>query len=129
VPLTAVEFGDSDRLRRGQAVILIGNPFGLDGSVSRGIISAIGRDIGTGPYNFIQTDAAMHKGSAGGPLFNIAGEVVGMASSVMRAERDALSVGFAIPSNLIKVVTGQLQRTGAISRGWLGVKIHRIGPR
>ena len=128
-PLTAVPFGDSDVARVGDWVLAIGNPFGLGGTVTAGIVSARGRDIQQGPYdNFIQTDAAINKGNSGGPLFNMAGEVVGINTAIYSPTGGSVGVGFSIPSNLSKNVVAQLRDFGRARRGWLGVRIQQVSP-
>ncbi len=123
-PLTAVKFGDSDSLHVGDWVIAIGNPFGLGGSVSAGIVSARGRNINAGPFDdFIQTDAAINRGNSGGPLFNTRGEVIGVNSAIFSPTGGNIGIGFAVPSSMVKTVIGQLREFGQIQRGWLGVKI------
>lgn len=123
-PLPAVKFGDSDAMRVGDWVIAIGNPFGLGGSVSAGIVSARGRNINAGPFDdFIQTDAAINRGNSGGPLFNIRGEVVGVNSAIFSPTGGNIGIGFAVPANMAKNVIGQLREFGTIHRGWLGVAI------
>lgn len=121
--LAPVSFADSERVRRGQQVFAVGNPFGLGGSVSLGLISALGRDIGFGPYDLFQTDAVTAPGDAGGPIFNLKGEVVGMATHTRSASGAPTGIGFALPSNLVKDVAEKLRRSGAVERGWLGVQI------
>ena len=123
---SALEFGDSDAMRRGDDVMAIGNPFGLGGTVTTGIVSALARDINAGPYdNFIQTDAAINRGNSGGPLFNDDGEVIGMNTAIFSRSGGSNGIGFAVPSNMIERVVTDLADDGTISRGWLGV---RIGP-
>ena len=127
--LTAVPFGDSDSLRVGDWVLAIGNPFGLGGTVTAGIVSARGRDIGNGPYDdFIQTDASINRGNSGGPLFNTAGEVIGINTAIFSQTGGSVGIGFAISSNLAKRVTSQLAEFGTTRRGWLGVFIQEITP-
>jgi len=129
VELTAVEFGDSDALRVGDWVLAIGNPFGLGGTVTAGIVSARGRDIGNGPYDdFIQTDASINRGNSGGPLFNVDGEVIGINTAIFSQSGGSVGIGFAISSNLAKRVTAQLQEFGTTRRGWLGVFIQEVTP-
>ena len=126
-PLPYVVFGDSDRAEVGDWVLAIGNPFGLGGSVRLGIISARNRDINAGPYDdFIQTDAAINKGNSGGPLFNMAGEVIGVNSAILSPTGGSVGIGFSIPSNLAKKVVAQLVKFGETRRGWLGVRIQTI---
>ena len=122
--LDKVAFGDSDAIRVGDWVLSIGNPFGLGGSVSAGIVSAKSRDIAAGPYdNFIQTDAAINQGSSGGPLFNTRGEVVGINSALFSTSGNNMGVGFAIPINTVNWIVKQLEQSGEVKRGWIGVKI------
>ncbi len=125
--LTAVPFGDSDSLRVGDWVLAIGNPFGLGGTVTAGIVSARGRDIGNGPYDdFIQTDASINRGNSGGPLFNTDGEVIGINTAIFSQSGGSVGIGFAISSNLAKRVTKQLVEFGTTRRGWLGVFIQEV---
>jgi len=126
-PLPAVPFGDSDTLRIGEWVMAIGNPFGLGGSVSLGIVSARNRDINAGPYDdFIQTDAAINKGNSGGPLFNLKGEVVGINTAIFSPTGGSVGIGFSVPANTAKGVIDQLVKYGETRRGWLGVKIQSV---
>ena len=128
-PLPALSFGDSDHSRVGDWVLAIGNPFGLGGSVTAGIVSARGRDIQQGPYdNFIQTDAAINRGNSGGPLFNMDGEVIGINTAIYSPSGGSIGIGFSIPSNLAKTVVAQLKDFGRAKRGWLGVKIQAVTP-
>lgn len=123
-PLVALQFGDSDAMRVGDWVIAVGNPFGLGGSVSAGIVSARGRNINAGPFDdFIQTDAAINRGNSGGPLFNTRGEVIGVNSAIFSPTGTNIGIGFALPSNLVKSIVSGLRENGKIQRGWLGVKI------
>ncbi len=125
--LRAVKFGDSDRLRVGDWVVAIGNPFGLEQTVTAGIVSAKGRVIGAGPYDsFIQTDAAINPGNSGGPLFNIRGEVVGINTAIYSSSGGNNGIGFAIPVNLARPVIDELQRTGHVTRARLGVFIAEV---
>ena len=127
--LNPVSFGDSDAMRVGDWVLAIGNPFGLGGSVTAGIISARGRDIGSGPYDdFIQTDASINRGNSGGPLFNLDGEVIGINTAIFSQSGGSVGIGFAIASNLAENVVLQLQEYGQTRRGWLGVFIQEITP-
>ena len=127
--LTAVPFGDSDSLRVGDWVLAIGNPFGLGGTVTAGIVSARGRDIGNGPYDdFIQTDASINRGNSGGPLFNVEGEVIGINTAIFSQTGGSVGIGFAISSKLAKRVTAQLAEYGTTRRGWLGVFIQEVTP-
>lgn len=122
--LDKVAFGDSDAIRVGDWVLSIGNPFGLGGSVSAGIVSAKSRDIAAGPYdNFIQTDAAINQGSSGGPLFNTRGEVVGINSALFSTSGNNMGVGFAIPINTVNWIVKQLEQSGEVKRGWIGVRV------
>ena len=126
-PLQAVSFGDSRTSRIGDWVMAIGNPFGQGSSVSLGIISAINRDIRSGPYdNFIQTDAAINRGNSGGPLFNMDGEVIGINTAIISPSGGSIGLGFSIPSSLATSVIAQLQEFGETRRGWLGVSIQPI---
>jgi serine protease Do len=125
--LPTVQFGASDKLRVGDAVVAVGNPFGLGGTVTSGIVSALGRDINSGPYdNFIQTDAAINKGNSGGPLFNAGGEVVGMNTAIFSPSGGSVGIGFSVPADTIRTVVDQLRDHGSVSRGWLGVQIQRV---
>ncbi|HEY8369522.1 MAG TPA: DegQ family serine endoprotease [Thermodesulfobacteriota bacterium] len=124
--LPAVTFGDSDQLEVGEWVLAVGNPFGLDHSVTAGIISAKGRVIGAGPYDeFLQTDASINPGNSGGPLVNMRGEVVGISTAIVAQGQ---GVGFAIPINVAKSLLPQLRDKGSVSRGWLGIVIQRLTP-
>jgi len=124
-PMASATLGDSDAARVGDWVIAIGNPFGLEGTVTAGIISAKGRVI-AGPYDdFLQTDAAINPGNSGGPLFGLRGEVVGINSAIIA---QAQGVGFAIPINLAKELLPQLREDGRITRGWLGVVVRPVPP-
>ena len=128
-PLPAVQFGDSDTQRVGDWVLAIGNPFGLGGSVTAGIISARGRNIHQGPYDdFFQTDAAINRGNSGGPLFNMDGQVIGMNTAIYSPSGGSIGIGFSIPSNMVKNVVAQLKDFGHPRRGWLGVKIQQVTP-
>jgi serine protease Do len=125
--LPVVGFGDSDRLRIGEWVMAIGNPFGLGGSVSLGIVSARNRDINAGPYDdFIQTDAAINKGNSGGPLFNLNGEVVGINTAIFSPTGGSVGIGFSVPANTAKGVIDQLIKYGETRRGWLGVRVQSL---
>ncbi len=127
--LTAVAFGDSDALRVGDWVLAIGNPFGLGGTVTAGIVSARGRDIGNGPYDdYIQTDASINRGNSGGPLFNVDGEVIGINTAIFSQSGGSVGIGFAISSKLAERVSSQLAEFGTTRRGWLGVFIQEVTP-
>lgn len=125
--LTQVEFGDSTAIRIGDWVMAIGNPFGLGGSVSIGIVSARGRDIQSGPYDdFIQTDAAINRGNSGGPLFDMHGKVIGINTAIISPSGGSIGIGFSIPSQLAQNVISQLREFGETRRGWLGVRIQPV---
>ena len=125
--LTEVEFGDSEVMRIGDWVLAIGNPFGLGGTVTLGIISAQDRDINSGPYDrFIQTDAAINRGNSGGPLFNMRGEVIGINTAIISPTGGSIGIGFAVPSDLAAGVIDQLREFGETRRGWLGVRIQPV---
>lgn len=127
--LPHLTLGDSDKVRVGEDVIAVGNPFGLGGTVTRGIVSATARDINSGPYvDFIQTDAAINRGNSGGPLFNMDGDVIGVNSAIYSPNGGSVGVGFAIPSNVVKTVVAQLREHGSVARGWLGVTIQNVTP-
>jgi serine protease Do len=127
--LTPVTLGDSDALRVGEWVMAIGNPFGLEHSVTAGIVSAKGRFIGQGSYDqFIQTDAAINPGNSGGPLINLRGEVVGINSAIFSRSGGNIGIGFAIPVNLAKDELPELEEKGKVTRGWLGVLIQKVTP-
>jgi serine protease Do len=126
-PLTAVKFGDSDKLRLGEWVVAIGNPFSLGGTVTAGIVSARNRDISSGPYdNYIQTDAAINRGNSGGPLFNLEGEVIGVNTLIISPSGGSIGIGFAVPSKTVAGVVDQLRQFGELRRGWLGVRIQTV---
>ncbi|MFA7384194.1 MAG: DegQ family serine endoprotease [Desulfurivibrionaceae bacterium] len=127
LPVTA--FGDSDKLRVGDWVMAIGNPFGFEQTVTAGIVSGKGRSLGSGPYDsFIQTDASINPGNSGGPLFNLKGEMVGINSAIYSRSGGNIGIGFAIPAKLAKNVIGQLKEHGSVVRGWLGVMIQPVTP-
>ncbi|HDZ91517.1 MAG: DegQ family serine endoprotease [Deltaproteobacteria bacterium] len=127
-PLTPLPMGDSDELEVGDWVIAMGNPFGLDNTVTAGIVSAKYRHIGAGPYeNFIQTDASINPGNSGGPLLNSAGEVIGINTAIFSRSGGSIGIGFAIPINMAKQILAQL-KAGKVIRGWLGVMIQKITP-
>jgi serine protease Do len=124
-----MRLGDSDRLEVGEWVMAIGNPFGLENTVTAGIVSAKGRYIGTGPYDsFIQTDASINPGNSGGPLINLRGEVVGINTAIFSRTGGNIGIGFAIPINLAKELIPQLESKGKVTRGWLGVLIQKVTP-
>ena len=126
-PLPAVSFGDSETARVGDWVLAIGNPFGLGGSVSAGIISARNRNIDAGPYDdFIQTDAAINRGNSGGPLFNMDGEVIGVNTAIISPSGGSIGIGFSVPSAIASSVVEQLREFGETRRGWLGVRIQDV---
>lgn len=125
--LEAVDFGNSDELRVGDWVVAIGNPFGLGGTVTAGIISARQRDINAGPYDdFLQTDASINRGNSGGPMFNLKGEVIGINTAIFSPTGGSVGIGFAIPSMLAKPVVDQIIKYGRTRRGWLGVRIQSV---
>src|SRR5712691_7331343 len=126
-PLVAVKFGDSDKLRLGEWVIAIGNPFSLGGTVTAGIVSARNRDINSGPYdNYIQTDASINRGNSGGPLFNLDGDVIGINTAIISPSGGSIGIGFAVPSKTAMPVIEQLKQFGETRRGWLGVRIQQV---
>jgi serine protease Do len=126
-PLVAVKFGDSDKLRLGDWVVAIGNPFSLGGTVTAGIVSAKNRDISSGPYDsYIQTDAAINRGNSGGPLFNLDGEVIGVNTLIISPSGGSIGIGFAVPSKTVAGVVDQLRQFGELRRGWLGVRIQTV---
>ena len=122
-PLPALKLGDSDNVRPGQWVLAVGNPFGLGGTVTAGIVSALGRDIGAGPYDqFLQIDAAINQGNSGGPLFTQDGKVIGVNTAILSPSGGSIGIGFAIPSSLVKNVVNQLVADGHVTRGYMGVE-------
>ncbi len=126
-PLPELKWGDSNKARVGDWVLAIGNPFGLGGSVTAGIVSARARDIHAGPYDdFLQTDAPINRGNSGGPLVNLSGEVIGINTAIYSPTGGSIGIGFAIPSSLAQSVIEQLQKTGKVERGWLGVRIQQV---
>ncbi len=126
-PLPYVSFGDSDASRVGDWVVVIGNPFGLGGTVTTGIISAKARDIHAGPFDdFIQTDAAINRGNSGGPMFNLNGEVIGINTAIYSPSGGNVGIGFAVPSGMARPIIAQLKEGQTIERGWLGVKIQHV---
>ena len=124
--LKAVEFGDSNNLRVGDWVMAIGNPFGFGGTVTAGIVSARGRNIGGSYDDYIQTDASINRGNSGGPLFDMKGNVVGINTAIFSQSGGSVGIGFAVSSNLAKQVSDQLRKYGRTKRGWLGVLIQQI---
>ena len=125
--LSFVKFGDSDSARVGDWVVAIGNPFGLGGTVTAGIISARGRDINAGPYDdFIQTDASINRGNSGGPMFNLKGNVIGINTAIFSPSGGSVGIGFAIPSSAANPIVKQLIKHGEVKRGWLGVHIQAV---
>lgn len=125
--ITSVDFGDSDAIRVGDWTMAIGNPFGLGGTVTTGILSARARDIDTGPYDdYLQTDASINRGNSGGPLFNMNGEVIGINTAIFSPTGGSVGIGFAIPSALAKPVINQIIKYGRTRRGWLGVRIQTV---
>jgi len=127
--MIATQWGDSDQAKVGSWILAIGNPFGLGGTVTAGIVSARQRDINAGPYDdFIQTDASINRGNSGGPMFNMKGEVVGINTAIFSPSGGSVGIGFAVPSNIVKSVVGQLIKYGKTKRGWLGVRIQIVTP-
>ncbi|WP_424470799.1 DegQ family serine endoprotease [Parvibaculum sp.] len=126
-PMPYVAFGDSDKLRVGDWVLAVGNPFGLGGTVTSGIVSARGREIGAGPYDdFLQIDASINRGNSGGPTFDIHGNVIGVNTAIFSPTGGSVGIGFAIPSNIAEKVVKQLRENGKVTRGWLGVSIQPV---
>jgi serine protease Do len=126
-PLVAAGWGDSDQTRVGDWVLAIGNPFGLGGSVTAGILSARGRDIQSGAYDdYLQTDASINRGNSGGPMFNTTGEVIGINTAIYSPTGGSVGIGFAIPASLARPVIDQLKKYGKVRRGWLGVRIQSV---
>lgn len=124
VALPTVSFGTSETLRVGDEVVAVGNPFGLGGTVTSGIVSALSRDIRSGPFDdYIQTDAAINRGNSGGPLFNNAGEVIGVNTAIISPGGGSVGIGFAVPSDLVQTIVEDLADDGQVARGWLGVNI------
>ncbi len=128
-PLSYVSWGNSDKMKVGDWVMAVGNPFGLGGTVTAGIVSALGRNIHEGPYDdFLQIDAPINRGNSGGPTFDLSGQVIGINTAIYSPSGGSVGIGFAIPSNLAKYVIGQLEEHGSVSWGWLGVSIQNISP-
>jgi serine protease Do len=126
-PLPAASWGDSSKTRVGDWVLAIGNPFGLGGSVTAGIISATARDIHAGPYDdFLQTDAAINRGNSGGPMFNLAGEVIGINTAIFSPSGGSVGIGFAVPAAFARPIIEQLKATGRVERGWIGARIQPV---
>jgi serine protease Do len=126
-PLKAVPFGDSSKMRVGDAVMAVGNPFGLGGTVTAGIVSARNRNIDSGPYDdYLQTDAAINKGNSGGPLFDMAGEVIGINTAILSPSGGSIGIGFATPSNTVMPIVDQIRQFHEVRRGWLGVRIQNV---
>ncbi|MCP4354097.1 MAG: Do family serine endopeptidase [Proteobacteria bacterium] len=122
-----VVFADSDKTRVGEVIISVGSPYGLDGSVSLGLISARNRNIGTNIYDdFLQTDAAVNPGNSGGPLFNLVDEVIGINTAIFSKDGGSSGIGFAIPANTVKAVINQLKKNGKVIRGWLGIEVQEV---
>ena len=125
--LAFVNLGDSNQVRVGEVVIAIGNPYGLDGSVSLGIISARNRNVGTNIYDdFLQTDASINPGNSGGPLFNLDGKIIGINTAIFSKDGGSNGIGFAIPSNTVNLIVKQLKETGKVTRGWLGIQAQQL---
>jgi serine protease Do len=124
IEFPAVRFGKSADMQVGDEVVAVGNPFGLGGTVTSGIVSAVARNINSGPYDdYIQTDASINKGNSGGPLFNAVGEVIGVNSAIFSPDGGSVGIGFAVPSDLVQQVVADLKDDGTVTRGWLGVQI------
>jgi serine protease Do len=128
-PLPAVQFGDSNQAHVGDWVLAVGNPFGLGGTVTTGIISARGRDIHEGPFDdFMQIDASINRGNSGGPTFDLNGRVIGVNTAIYSPNGGSVGIGFAIPANVVQQVVGQLKDNGKVTRGWIGVQIQQVTP-
>ncbi len=126
-PLPSLKLGNSDNVKPGQWVVAVGNPFGLGGTVTAGIVSALGRDIGAGPYDqFLQIDAAINQGNSGGPLFTQDGKVIGVNTAILSPSGGSIGIGFAIPSSLVQSVVNQLVAEGHVTRGYLGVETQKL---
>ncbi len=124
-----ISMGNSEKVEVGEWVVAIGNPFGLSHTVTTGVISAKGRNIGSGPYDeFIQTDASINPGNSGGPLLNMDGDVIGINTAIFSGSGGNVGIGFALPINMAKAILGDLKEKGKVTRGWLGVMIQRITP-
>ena len=129
-PLPYVELGSSKKVEPGEWVVAMGNPFGLGGTVTAGIVSALGRNIGDGPYDrFIQIDAPINEGNSGGPLFDQHGQVIGINTAILTPSGGSVGIGFAIPSDMVKRVVTQLVDSGKVTRGYLGVAAQQISPQ
>ncbi len=127
--LAYVQLGNSADVKVGEWVVAMGNPYGLGGTVTAGIVSARGRDIGEGPYdNFLQIDAPINRGNSGGPLFTQDGRVVGVNTAILSPTGGSIGIGFAIPSNIVKTVVADLEKTGHVTRGYLGVEAQQVSP-
>jgi serine protease Do len=127
--LPYIELGDSDHVKVGEWAVAVGNPFGLGGTVTAGIVSAIGRDIGSGPYDsFIQIDAPINHGNSGGPLFTQDGRVIGVNTAILSPSGGSIGIGFAIPSNTVKTVVAELEKDGHVTRGYIGVETQPVTP-
>jgi serine protease Do len=128
-PLPFVTWGDSKKARVGDWIVAVGNPFGLGGSVTAGIVSARGRDINAGPFDdFLQIDAPINRGNSGGPTFDLQGRVIGVNTAIYSPNGGSVGIGFAVPSSLARPVIAQLKEKGSVDRGWLGVQIQRMTP-
>lgn len=128
-PLPYIQLGNSRDVKPGEWVVAMGNPFGLGGTVTAGIVSAVSRDIGQGPYDqFIQVDAPINQGNSGGPLFTQDGKVIGMNTAILSPSGGSVGIGFAIPSDMIRTVTAQLEKSGHVTRGFIGVEAQKITP-
>ncbi len=126
--LPAITWGNSSKMEVGDWILTAGNPFGLGGSVTAGIVSAEGRDLGEGPFDrFLQLDAAVNPGNSGGPAFNLDGQVVGMTTAIVSPSGGSVGIAFAIPSDLVNRVVTELRSSGQIARGWLGVAVEHVG--
>jgi serine protease Do len=125
--LQSVAFGDSDQMRVGDWVVAIGNPFGLGGTTTAGIVSARGRDIQSGPYDdYLQIDAPINRGNSGGPVFNTDGEVVGVNTAIVSPNGGSVGIGFAIPANQVSEIVAELKSNGTVDRGWLGITLQGL---